>query len=225
MDCLLPLNKSTILRYLGYRKKQELPAELDAIIDKMIVKIQKIAKPRYHYQVFNLKVDEKSNKVDVLGTKLILTGKKIVKHLRYAKKVALLVATLGIEVERKIRHYDISDATKALIADAVCTDYIEKICDLAEVDLKKALGNSWYLNRRFSPGYGDLPLSVQPNLLETMQSFRKLGVHLNDNFLMIPMKSVTAIIGLFDQKDLAKPRWQKSECEICQMGKQCSFRV
>jgi len=225
MDCLLSLNKSAILRYLRYRKKQELPKELDTMIDKMIIKIQKVAKPRYHYQIFDLKVDEENNKIEVLDTKLILTGKKIVEHLLYAKKIALLVATLGIEVDRKIRHYNISDATKALIADAVCTDYIEKVCDLAEADLKKILGNSWYLNRRFSPGYGDLPLSVQTDLLETMQSFRKLGIHLNNNLLMIPMKSVTAVIGLFDQKELAKPNWQKNECENCQMEQQCSFRV
>jgi hypothetical protein len=222
---LLPLKKSEILRYLGYRKKQKLKAEISKMIDEMMIEAQKIANPRYRYQVFNLKINEHDNKVEILETELVLTGKKITGHLSQAKQVVLLVATLGVEVERKIKRYDITDITKSLIMDAVCTDYIEKVCDLAEVDLKNKLGDFWYINRRFSPGYGDLPLSVQPKLLKAMQALQKLGIYLNENLLMIPMKSVTGIIGVFAQEELAKPQWQVPKDIDIAMTQQCSFRV
>ncbi|MDR1521459.1 MAG: methionine synthase [Streptococcaceae bacterium] len=222
---MLPLKKSEILRYLGYRKKQELTTEISTIIDEIIIEAQKIAKPRYCYQIFGLKIDENDNTVEVLETKLVLTGKKIINHLYQAKQVALLVATLGVEVERKMQCYDISNTTKSLIMDAVCTDYIEKVCDLAEIDLKNKLGNFWHLNSRFSPGYGDLPLSVQPKLLEITQALQKLGIHLSENLLMTPKKSVTGIIGIFDQKELAKPRWKMPKKMNMAMVQQCSLRV
>jgi cobalamin-dependent methionine synthase I len=58
------------------------------------------------------------------------------------------------------------------------------------------------MNRRFSPGYGDLPLNVQAKFLEIMQASKKLGIYLNESDLMIPRKSVTAILGVFENKSL-----------------------
>ena len=50
--------------------------------------------------------------------------------------------------------------------------------------------------RRYSPGYGDLPLSVQPALLDALDAGRRLGVTLTESLLMVPMKSVTAVVGI-----------------------------
>lgn len=50
--------------------------------------------------------------------------------------------------------------------------------------------------RRFSPGYGDLPLSLQPAMLRLTGADRMLGVQAGPSFLMTPMKSVTAVVGL-----------------------------
>ncbi|MBR3258643.1 MAG: vitamin B12 dependent methionine synthase, partial [Eggerthellaceae bacterium] len=46
------------------------------------------------------------------------------------------------------------------------------------------------------PGYGDLPLEVQPDLLGLLDASRRLGITLSDSLLMSPTKSVTAIVGL-----------------------------
>ena len=62
-----------------------------------------------------------------MGTDLILEGKAIYNHLKNANKVALLAATLGIEVERQIRKYELTDMSKSLILDACCVEYIEKL--------------------------------------------------------------------------------------------------
>jgi cobalamin-dependent methionine synthase I len=49
---------------------------------------------------------------------------------------------------------------------------------------------------RFSPGFGDLPLTVQAEILGLLDAGRRMGITLSDSFLMAPSKSVTAIIGL-----------------------------
>jgi cobalamin-dependent methionine synthase I len=172
------------------------------MIDGLIILAQEVAKPRFFYRIFDLRVDEQVKQVEILGTKLILTGKSITSHLQKAKKIVLLVVTLGMEIERKINQCSVNDETKAVILEAICNDYIEKTCDLAQRNVKNELGSGWTLSRRFSPGYGDLPLSVQAKFLEIMQASKKLGIYLNESDLMIPRKSVTAILGVFENKSL-----------------------
>ena len=52
------------------------------------------------------------------------------------------------------------------------------------------------LTSRFSPGYGDLPLAMQQDVMEALDCGRTVGITLTDSLLMTPSKSVTAIIGM-----------------------------
>ena len=52
------------------------------------------------------------------------------------------------------------------------------------------------LTVRFSPGYGDLPMNIQPDLLELTNARRDLGLTVGSNYMLSPIKSVTAIAGI-----------------------------
>ena len=47
-----------------------------------------------------------------------------------------------------------------------------------------------------APGYGDFPLVEQRTLLGLLDASRKVGVSLTDALLMVPSKSVSAVIGV-----------------------------
>ncbi|MDR0921023.1 MAG: methionine synthase [Lactobacillales bacterium] len=222
---MLPLEKSEVLRYLGYRRKQELTVPVEKMVNELMLEVQQVSHPRYSYKIFDVRVDEENQAIQVGDTELLLTGKHIYSHLKNAEQVVLLAATLGIEVERQTRLYEMTDMTKAFILDACCVEYIEKICDLAECDIDEMVGEDWTLNRRFSPGYGDLPLSVQPDFLRIMEADKKLGLHLTDTLLMVPRKSVTAIIGLFSEAKMARPRRKAPENLSAEMAKTYGFRI
>ena len=49
---------------------------------------------------------------------------------------------------------------------------------------------------RFSPGYGDFDLKYQKDILEYLDANKKIGISLTDSLMMIPTKSITAIIGI-----------------------------
>lgn len=209
----LPLDKAEVLRYLGYRRKQTLTAELATLVDEVMLEIQQVAKPRYHFQIFDFEIipeydattDDAGNRiarpaVHVLGTSLYLSGTDAVDHLIGADKIVLMVATLGIEVERQTRLYEVTDMTRALMLDASAVEYIEKIMDLQEFDVLANVGPGLTLNRRFSPGYGNVPLDVQPEFLATLGTNQKLGINLTETMLMVPRKSVTAFSGLFSSE-------------------------
>ena len=56
------------------------------------------------------------------------------------------------------------------------------------------------LTDRYSPGYGDLPLAVQREVMEALDCGRTVGITLSDSLLMTPSKSVTAIIGMKEKQ-------------------------
>lgn len=222
---MLELDKKEILRYLGYRRNQELTEAVDQEIQELMVEVQEIATPRYTFRIFACQPNEVNRTIEVLGTDLVFEGKSIYHHLKQAKKVVLLASTLGIEVERKIRQYSLTAMSKSLILDSCCTEYIEKICDLAECEIEEAVRSEGLtLNRRFSPGYGDLSLEIQPKFLTILEADRRIGLNLSESLLMIPRKSVTAIIGLFDEAKLARPRRKKPSCAECWMNQTCHYR-
>lgn len=73
---------------------------------------------------------------------------------------------------------------------------------------------------RFSPGYGDLPLETQRELVRVLDTHRKIGVSLTGSCLMMPSKSVTAILGISDTKRDER----KNKCDFCNNRERCAFR-
>ncbi|MDR1568277.1 MAG: methionine synthase [Streptococcaceae bacterium] len=194
------LDKREVLRYLGYRKKQALTPEISQLIDEEMLEIKEVAKARYTYQVYDIEPDYATRAIKVLDTTLVLSGENAFSRLYQAEKVALFAGTLGIEVDRRLAMYARSDVTRGLILDACAVEYIEKVMDVAE---RKAVERfeGWRVNRRFSPGYGDLPLAIQGEFLAACRAERVLGIQLTSAHLMIPRKSVTAFVGLFNPND------------------------
>ena len=75
-----------------------------------------------------------------------------------------------------------------------------RAADAAEADVvAEAAARGLHCGTRFSPGYGDLPLSTQPVLLGALDAGRLLGITLSPALLMSPTKSVTAVVGLFER--------------------------
>lgn len=114
----------------------------------------------------------------------------------------LFSATLGMEADLLIRRYSRVETSRALIYQAAGTALIEEICDAEYEKLRKEMeSEGLFLRPRFSPGYGDFSLSVQRELLDALGGPKQTGIMLRDSGLMIPSKSVTAVIGAGRQED------------------------
>ena len=65
------------------------------------------------------------------------------------------------------------------------------------------LGKSyWPLTKPDCPGYGDLSLNYQKDIIEFLQAKKNIGVSLTESLMMVPVKSVTAIIGIGKEKNI-----------------------
>ncbi len=109
----------------------------------------------------------------------------------------LFCATIGADVDVLLRRYSQTSGADALIAQAAATAAIESWCDACQKKLlSEPAAAGEFLRPRFSPGYDDLPLESQKALLQILDSDRRAGIVLTETCLMIPSKSVSAIIGI-----------------------------
>jgi len=119
------------------------------------------------------------------------------KNLNHCDGYVMFTATIGAEIDRLIRRYEISDSTMGMFLQGVGAERVESLCNYFNDEVKRAAAGIGYkAHPRFSPGYGDLPITVQKEFLEVLDAGRRLGITLSESYLMAPSKSVTAVIGL-----------------------------
>lgn len=187
--------KSEVLRYLGYMGG-EVTDDISNLIDSCMEELTEKTRPQYVYDTFCICAKTDDN-ITLENCPLELSGQNMQKLLSDCGECAVFAATLGIEADNLIRITQAADMARSVVLDACAVEYIEMICDDVQDKIRKeAETNGFIITPRFSPGYGDLPLTVQKDLLASLDAARKCGITLTKNYLMIPRKSVTAVIGL-----------------------------
>lgn len=210
--------KSEVLRYLG-RRDQEVPESLSRMADECIVLMRDAASPRHVRMTFDLSYSGDGG-LSLAGTGISLEGKDIARHLRGCGQAVLLAATLGAGADALIRQWERADITRALVLDACATQLIEEYCDETERNIKaEAAACGFMAARRFSPGYGDFPLDIQPRILGALDAAKNIGLTCTESLILLPRKSVTALIGL--GKELADA---PGGCGSCALRDECGFR-
>ncbi|MBQ6496507.1 MAG: methionine synthase [Firmicutes bacterium] len=175
----------------------------------------------------------------VLGREDVATeGFAITKHLEGCDRVAVLAMTIGGEADALIRRYEVSNMAMALIIDAGASALTEQMADEAErvmieeIKAKRdaqadavqtAAGTAvkpLYFTPRFSPGYGDYPIQYQREILAYVDAARKIGITLTPSNMMMPSKSITALVGLADHPVTGR----LATCGECVLREKCTLR-
>lgn len=146
-------------------------------------------------------------------------GNIILRQLRGSEAFALFICTSGLEFETyQQRLKEQGDMVRVFIADALGSVIAEKCADQMEKALQESIDKlGWMHTNRFSPGYCGWHVSQQQLLFPLFQG-HTCGVKLTDSSLMIPIKSVSGIIGLGE-----KVRKLEYTCGLCDF-KQCYKR-
>ncbi len=186
----LPYNKSEILRYIGYGGEDE---NTDRLIDECLMEAENAFSYKLCYSEFDMSIDKEIINLGFTKVK----SEKLSKNLFGCEKIILLAASVGIGIDRLINRYSSLSPSKALVFQAIGAERVESLCDtfFCEIEQEK-MKQGYKLHPRFSPGYGDLDLTIQEKIIAVLNCQRKMGITLSDTLLMSPSKSVTAIIGL-----------------------------
>lgn len=145
----------------------------------------------------------------------------LMKNLAGCSRILLFAATIGIGIDRLIARYGTVSPAKALMLQAIGAERIESLCDAFNREIAAEYAQAGFATRpRFSPGYGDMPISVQKEIFSVLDCPRKIGLSLNDSMLMSPSKSVTALIGITSGDNCYMREHKCGDCD----KQDCGFR-
>lgn len=215
---LIEIDKNEVLRYLQYRD-QNIDNDLLETIKNCINRTKEIINPRFIFRKYE--IEKVNGEVCLKGANLILQSNDIYNLLSECNECILMCATLGLEIEREIRKLTYTDLTKGIIIDACATTAIEEVCDILQDNIAKdLLKKDKHITYRYSPGYGDLPIEKNIEINNLLNSHKEIGLTVTNSGIMIPRKSVVAIIGV----SYKVSNNAKKSCENCNNRHNCDYK-
>ena len=143
-------------------------------------------------------------------------GNSIIKHLAGCEKVACIAVTVGENIENEVtKKFAAGNYVSSVLLDAAATAAVEQAADELEKAINRVVAKeSLKMRWRFSPGYGDWQLENQKKFFYVTGA-PEIGMSLTESLMLVPRKSVTAIIGLEKiVSDKTNVRIKKS-CATC----------
>ena len=183
------LDRKETLRYLGYAGVKSTDG-MEWLLDECESLIMPVLAPKAVYAPFPLEFlgGERMN----LGFATV-NSHSLFLNLSGCKSIVLFAATVGAGVDRLIAKYNRLSPARAAVLQAMGAAAVEQWCDELNARITEEYGPS---RPRFSCGYGDLTLSLQRSIFPALNVTKNIGVTLTEGDLMMPSKSVTAIVGI-----------------------------
>ena len=195
------VRRSEILRYAGVRTAGAAEKSADTAdpegMEALLEEILALASGEFTYRVAFLRFRPDADVSEFPLNRYLSESENLMKNLSGCSEAIIFAATVGAGIDRLIRRYERIAPAKSLLLQAYGAERVEALCDQFNQDLSSVLsGRGWHTHPRFSPGYGDLSIEIQPVLLSLLDAEKRLGITLGSSYLMSPSKSVTAVIGL-----------------------------
>ena len=201
---LPPINTAEVLRYAGVRA---LAPEMQPLLAACLAACAGVNSGRVCH--LRLPVAVEGEMVDLTFAQV--RSAALAHALRDCREAVCFAATVGVEMDRLIRRHSAQNMAAAVWMQAIGAERVEALCDaFCGVLAQEGAARGQYPRPRFSPGYGDLPLTLQTALFAALDCPRQIGLTLLPSLLMSPSKSVTAIVGLGDA-----PCQAASGCTAC----------
>ncbi|KUK13170.1 MAG: hypothetical protein H5T91_05640 [Synergistetes bacterium] len=189
------IKKEEVRRYLGeYKGITETPSEINLLIERLIILSKTLISPSAISRSYPITAKGEN----VIETEAFeLPGRDIARLLKDSIEVILCATTIGNELEEEINSLlEKKKVLEATILDAIGSTAADTAMDYLNNLLKaEATRKGLSLTRRYSPGYGDFPLLIQEKLIE-FSGGKSLGIRVSPSYILIPRKSVTAVIGV-----------------------------
>ena len=209
-----------VQRYMGYRGIADIGPDIRAKIDKAIGQVSLQAHPRIISKEYPVTVRDNDVTIHAGSEDVIFQSESLARNLSGCCGAILLAATIGPACDMLVRRAGVTSAVDASIYQAAGAAAIESFLDDMNDRYKADYeAQGLFLRPRFSPGYGDLKLDHQKDWFRLLDITKQIGIELTDSLLMVPTKSVTAIIGI----GINKGTQGCSGCTGCNKKGTCDF--
>lgn len=148
-----------------------------------------------------------------------LTGAVAAGHLGTARKLAVVVCTLGPELEDHASAVFRDDPALAVAIDAFGSVAMQRLAQAVRVQLAADMTETgWQVGVALSPGTG-WDLEAGQRQIFALVEAGLIGVSLEESALMRPKKSASFVFGL--GPDVTG---EGSPCDLCDLGENCRYR-
>lgn len=156
----------------------------------------------------------------VLDGNTALEGRPFLSRMKSSKLLAIFVVTLGSGVEKAATEWmGKNEYLRGYLLDRIGSLAVDSLAEnLERFLLRKHASRGLSASRRFSPGYSGWPIEEQFKLARVLD-FGKAGVRLTKNCMMVPKKSISAVVAIGPRGSF--PGMVPS-CSACEM--ECSYR-
>lgn len=161
-------------------------------LEKLTVDALTFMEPKASFEFTEFTVQEDT--VFLRKFNISFKSKNIIKILNGKSLIYIMACTLGEELGRHVSESD--NVSDAFILDAIGSETVEVLANNVNRIIRQdaEMHGLPSLSMRFSPGYGDLNLNLQKDLLSIVNA-QEIGITLTQTGLMYPQKSITALIG------------------------------
>ncbi len=186
-DFAVNVRLEKVISYLKFSKKfSSLETKIETLILKEIEEFYRYVKTCGIYKIQE-KFESKS---------LFLESKNIETLLHNSEKVLIFAVSLGEKIDEKIEEFLTENILKASIWDAIASEAAEQAANYLNNYLaNKLILKDLITTTRYSPGYGDWPLKANFEIFKLL-GLENFEISINEAGLLIPQKTITAIIGL-----------------------------
>ena len=184
------ISRREYLRYMGAG------AESDAALNELIDDCLKEVKDALRIRGVMRTSDVMTCVPTVRFSFCEIESRSLCTNLSGCSSAVLFAITAGAGIDRLISKYSAVSPSRALVIDALASAAVEGAANKLNATVKERYGKT---KPRFSPGFGDLELAFQRNLLSFVDAGRRAGVLLTGSMMLTPMKSTTAIIGICEE--------------------------
>ncbi len=213
----ITIEPDDVLSLLGSSGNEDDTHSID-LITRYTLECIRICSPRGGFAQFKAEKSDSNEEIEIEGTRF-RTGRIIRNMLKGSEEYAFFAVTAGPEPETLSKTLmNEGQFLEGYIVDLIATGIVESVADQAqEVIESTARKDGFKITNRYSPGYCTWDVAEQQKLFGLLPG-ECLGITLSESSLMLPIKSVSGIIGI--GKDV---KYSEYSCKHCSM-KQCVFR-
>lgn len=195
LTAVMPRREEILRRMRYHSQKTVLSGQDESLIEEGLSRCGAAGRPAGIYGLFPITGREETG-VRIGDT--FFKGASLARLLNQSEQAVLMAATVGEgparAIEELTRQNRLSDA---VILDAVASEMTDHCLDHMTDILAREWARRGYkpTPHRYSPGYGDVSIELQRAIFALLDAGR-LGIEITDSCMLLPLKSVFAILGL-----------------------------
>lgn len=189
----LTVSRPLVLLRLGYRSAAQVPEKTARLLDEEIAACAPLVKGRAVLAAHDIAAE---GEAIVLGGRLRSPSRSLRERLAGCRVAYLFAATIGDGVERRASSLsETGEMTRSLLADAYgSAAAIALGLALEEAVARDLAPLGLVATKRTAPGYGDFELEAQRPLVDLLEACA-IGITVTEDFLMLPAKSISGVVG------------------------------